>query len=106
MRLQTALSMATLFFFCYTLAVWTKPLNAEAAMKTGPEPELNTASGQIVSLGNTDFALVVKHSQKEIKLRFLFDALTTFEGSFSIDSYATVEYQPEDGDNIARHVSV
>jgi hypothetical protein len=105
-RLRTALSMATLFLFCFTLAVWSAPLNAEVPMKAGPDPELNTAAGQFVSLGDADFAVVVKHGQKEIKLRFLFDGHTKFEGRLTIGSYGTVEYHPEDDNNIATHVSV
>lgn len=106
MRLGTALSVVTLFVFCFSLAVWSTPFNAEDPIKAGTDPELNTAAGQIVFLGDTSFALLVKHERNEIKLRFLVNGQTKFEGRPSIGSYATVEYHPAEGNNVAIHVSV
>jgi len=105
-RLRTALSIVTLFLFCFALAVWSTPLRAEATLEADTDPELNTAAGPIVFVGDADFALLVKHNQKEIKLRFLINGQTKFEGRPAIGSYATVEYRPADGNNFATHVSV
>ena len=61
MPLRTALSMVTLFLCCFTLAVWSTPLNAEAPIKAGTDPELNTVARQIVFLlGDTEFCLARK----------------------------------------------
>ncbi|MGB7845856.1 MAG: hypothetical protein WBL63_09600 [Candidatus Acidiferrum sp.] len=106
MRFRTALSLATLFLFCFAVAVWSTPLDVQASVRTNPGAEMQTVSGKIASVGDAEFALEVKEGQKQNALKFLVDGNTKVEGKLSIGAQATVEYRSEDGRNIATRVSV
>lgn len=106
MRFRTALSLASLFLLCFTVAVWSTPLNAQSAVRTNPTAETQSLSGKIASVGDAEFALEVRQNQKPNTVQFLVDGNTKVEGKLSIGAQATVEYRSEDGRNIATHVSV
>ena len=104
MRFRAAVSIATLFLICFTVAVWATPL--KAAEHSGRSPETQTASGEIASVGDAEFILEVRQNQQTRKVKFLVDGNTKVEGKLSIGSQATVEYRSEGGNNVASRVSV
>lgn len=106
MRIRTAVSMVALYLFFVTFALWATPLNDPAAVKAKATAQVQSVSGKIASVGDAEFALEVKQSQKPNTLKFLVDSRTKVEGSLSIGAEAIVEYRAEDGKNIATHVSV
>lgn len=106
MRFRTALSMATFFLTCFTIAVWSSPLSGQARVRTNSAAELQTVSGKIASVGDAEFALAIKQNERESRLEFLVDGNTKVEGRLSVGAQATVEYRSEAGRNIAAHVSV
>ena len=105
MRLRTALSLASLFLLCFTVAVWSVPLNAEPSDNANAVPEAKSVSGKIASVGDAEFTLEVKQDQKTNTVQFLVDGDTKVEGKLAIGAQATVEFRTEDGKNIATHVS-
>jgi hypothetical protein len=104
-RFRTALSLTTLFLFCFTFAVWATPLDAQNPVKTEP-PEVDNVSGEIISVGDLEFSSEVRQNQQQTRVRYLIDARTKLEGELSIGSQATVEYRSEDGNNSAIHIYV
>jgi hypothetical protein len=104
MRFRIALSMATMFMVCFTVAVWASPL--KTVENSLPEPETQTISGKIASVGDAEFIMDVRQNQQTLKVKFLVDGNTKVEGKLTIGSQATVEYRAEGADNIAAHVSV
>jgi len=106
MRFRTALSIASLFLVCFTLAVWAIPLDAHSSLDNEPLPELQSVSGKISSVGDAEFSLQVRKNQQDVNLKFLVDGNTKIDGKLSIGAHATVEYRSEDGYNIATRISV
>ncbi len=106
MRFRTALSIASLFLVCFTLAVWATPLDAKHPLTTDPEPEVQSITGKVASVGDAEFALEVRKDQQAVKVKFLVDGNTKIEGKLSIGAHAIVEYRSEGGYNIATRISV
>jgi hypothetical protein len=106
MRFRTAVSMVALYLFFFTFALWATPVNEQAPAKAKPTAEVQSVSGKIASVGDAEFALDVKQSQKPSTVKFLVDGNTKVEGKLSVGAQAIVEYRAEDGNNIATHVSV
>lgn len=106
MRFRTALSIASLFLVCFTLAVWATPLDAKDKLTTDPLPEVQSLTGKVASVGDAEFSLEVRKDQQDVKVKFLVDGNTKIEGKLSIGAHATVEYRSEDGYNIATRISV
>jgi len=106
MRFRTALSLATFFLLCITLAVWRSPLSARTKDTTPPAPEVQSVSGKIASVGDAEFTLELGKNQSPDKLKFLIDSETKVEGKLAIGANATVDYRSADGKNIATHVTV
>jgi len=106
MRFRTALSVAAFFLLCFTVAVWSSPLDAQDSMKTGTAAETQTVSGKIASMGDAEFSVEVREGEKPGKRKFLIDGDTKVEVRLSIGAHATVEYRLEGDTNIATHVSV
>jgi hypothetical protein len=107
MRFRTALSLATFFLLCFTLAVWRSPLSARRTTDTtAPAPEVQSVSGKIASVGDAEFTLDLGKNQNPDKLKFLIDSETKVEGKLAIGANATVDYRSADGKNIATHVTV
>jgi hypothetical protein len=107
MRFRTLLCLATLFLACFTIAAWsTPPPTQPVADRLQPAPDNQSLSGQILSVGDAEFALQVKKNQDVNTVQFLVDDKTTVEGKLTVGAQATVEYRSNDGKNIAVHVIV
>jgi len=105
MRLRTALSLATLFLACFTLAVWRSPAAIRSSEKN-PAPEVQSVSGKIASVGDAEFTLELDTNQAADKIKFFIDSETKMEGKLAIGANATVNYRTANGNNIATRVVV
>jgi len=106
MRFRTALTLAAFSLLCFTIAVWSTPLDAQALARTNAAAETQTVSGKITSVGDAEFSLEVKQNQKESTVQFLVDGNTKVDGKLAVGAQATVDYHSEGGRNIATHVLV
>ena len=107
MRFRTVLSLATLFVFCFTLAVWSQPLPAsEATPRAEGGVPSESVSGKISSIGDASFSVDVVKNQDINTVQFLIDGSTKVEGKLAVGARATVEYRSDDGRNVATHVVV
>jgi hypothetical protein len=106
MRFRTALTLAALSLLCFTVAVWSTPLDAQAPAQANATTETQTVTGKISSVGDAGFTMEVKQNQKESTLQFLVDGNTKVDGKLSVGAQATVDYHSEGGRNIATHVVV
>lgn len=104
MRFRTVVSLAAMFALCFAVAVWSTPLSRQT--KASGPPESQTVSGKISSIGDASFSVDVKKDQNTSTIQFLVDGKTVVEGKLAVGEPALVEYQSEDGRNIARHVVV
>jgi hypothetical protein len=100
MRFRAALSIATLFLFCFTVAVWAAPL--ESAI----DSEEGKLSGRITSVGDAEFVVEVRRDEGLARIRFVLDSNSKVDGKLSIGSQATVEYRFEGRSKVADRVSV
>ena len=99
-----ALSLATFFLVCFTLAVGRSTALIGPQEKT-PAAEIRSVSGRITSVGDAEFTLDLNKKEPE-KLKFLIDSETKMEGKLAIGANAAVDYRSSDGKNIATHVVV
>lgn len=107
MRFRTALSLATLFVVCFTVASWAAPAPGRLiAARAVPVPNNPSQSGKIATIGDAAFSLEVTNGQEKKTIEFLVDDDTKVEGKLKVGSQATVEYRSADGRNIAVHVVV
>jgi len=107
MRFRTVLSLATLFAFCFTLAVWSQPLpSSELSARTEGGVPSESVSGKISSIGDASFSVDVVKNQDTNTVQFLIDGSTKVEGKLAVGAQATVEYRSDDGRNVATHVVV
>jgi hypothetical protein len=107
MRFRTALSLATLFVVCFTVASWATPVPDQLIpTRSAPAPDNPSQSGKIASIGDAAFSLEVIAGQERKTIEFLVDDDTKVEGKLKVGSQATVEYRSADGRNIAIHVVV
>lgn len=108
MRLRIALSLATLFLTCFTVALFAQPLPpGEAASGMSPLPENQSVSGKISSVGDAEFKLSIsKENQKPQTVEFQIDDKTRVEGKLTVGAAALVEYRSDSGTNIAVRVVV
>jgi len=106
MRFRTALSIATLFLVCFTVAVWGTPVGTASPTMPGLEPETQTVSGRIAAIGESEFTIEVKQNQQSFKVKFILDGNTKVEGKLAVGSRATVDYISEGDKNVASGVSV
>lgn len=107
MRFRTALSLASLFVVCFTVASWATPVPDRLFQATViPAPDNPSQSGKIASIGDAAFSLEVTNGQDKKTIEFLVDDDTKVEGKLEVGSQATVEYRSADGRNIAIHVVV
>jgi hypothetical protein len=109
MRFRTALSLASVFLFCFAVAAWTSPLPAPVA-SLNAAPDAQSVAGKISSVGDAAFTLDVAKSQgpdaTSNTLQFLIDGNTKVEGKLSVGAQATVEYRNDSGKYIATRVVV
>lgn len=102
MRFRTALSLATVFVVCFTLASWAKPVPDRPVPATWVRvPGNSSQSGKIASIGDAAFSLEITKGQERKTMKFLVDGDTKVEGKLQVGSQATVEYRSVDGSNIA-----
>ena len=107
MRLCTALSLATLFVVCFTVASWATPVPDQLIpLRSAAALDNPSQSGKIASIGDAAFSLEVIAGQERKTIEFLVDDDTKVEGKLKVGSQATVEYRSADGRNIAIHVVV
>jgi hypothetical protein len=107
MRFRTALSLATLFLVCFTVAAWSSPVpDRLVPSNLQPTPEDQSLSGKISSVGDAQFSLDVLKDKDVSTFQFLVDDHTKVEGKLSVGAQATVEYRSDAGKNIAVRVVV
>lgn len=107
MRFRTALSLATVFVVCFTVASWATPVpDRLVPARSTATPDNPSQSGKIASIGDATFSLEVMKGQERKTIEFLVDDDTKMEGKLQVGSQATVEYRSADGKNIAVHVVV
>lgn len=105
MRFRTVLSLATVYLLCFTVAVWSQPLDTHPSLR-GSASTNSTVSGKIASVGDASFTVEVKRSENADAMQFLVDESTKVEGKLTVGAQATVEYRSEEGKNIAVRVVV
>jgi len=105
MRFRTALSLASLFLLCLTVAAWSSPVpdrlepgNSQLA------PDNQSLSGKITSVDDAAFSLEVAKGKETSTVQFLVDEQTKVDGKLTVGAQATVEYRSNGGKNIAVHV--
>jgi hypothetical protein len=108
MKFRAILTLATLFMACFTAAVFAQPMPATDAAPGKRQPENQSVSGQIASVGDAAFAVNLsgKDQQKPQTVEFLVDDKTKVEGKLAIGAQALVEYRSDSGRNVAVHVVV
>jgi len=106
MRFRTILSLATLFVFCFTAAVWSLPTPAQTAAHSSNAAENQSVAGKISAVGDATFALQVAKDNQPQTMQFLIDDKTRVEGKLAIGSQAVVEYRADSAGNVAVHVVV
>jgi hypothetical protein len=105
MRFRTAVSIATFFFFCFAISLWSVPVPAEIGpLRNSPEP--SSVSGTITNLNTSQFTVSLNRNQSPNKLEFVIDSNTKIEGKLAVGSQATVDYRTEGQQLIATHVAV
>ena len=104
MRLRIVVSLAAMFALCFAVAVWSTPLSSQTNASRPAESQ--TIAGKISSIGDASFSVDVKKDQDTRTIQFLVDGKTVVEGKLAVGEQALVEYQSEEGRNIARHVVV
>lgn len=107
MRFRTAISLASMFVICSTVASRATPVPARLIPgRVVPAPDNPSQTGKIASIGDAAFSLEVTNGQERKTIEFLVDDDTKVEGKLQVGSQATVEYRSADGRNIAVHVVV
>jgi hypothetical protein len=106
MRFRTALSLATLFLICFTVAAWSTPQPSQLLINPQPSPDNQSLAGKISSVGDAAFSVQVTKNQEVNTVEFLVDGDTKVEGNLAIGAHATVEYRSDSGKNVAVHVIV
>jgi len=107
MRFRTSMFLVALFVACFTIAAWSTPLTAQpATCAPQPEPDNQSLSGQITSIGAAEFSVRVAKNKDVSTVHFLVDDKTKVEGKLAVGAQATVEYRSDEDRNIAVHVIV
>jgi hypothetical protein len=107
MRFRTSMCLATLVLVFFTIAAWSTPLTTEPSTDTPqPTPDSQPLSGQITSIGDAEFAVLVAKNKRVSTVHFLVDDKTKVEGKLAVGAQVTVEYRSDEGKNIAVHVIV
>jgi len=107
MRLRTALTLATLFFVCFTIAAWSTPV-PDRLIPASPSitPDNPSLSGKIASVSDAAFSIEITKNQERKVVEFQVDGDTKIEGKLAVGSQATVEYRSNGGNNVALRVVV
>jgi hypothetical protein len=105
MKLRVVCSLATLFLLCFTVSVWSSPLD-DLHAKGSKMPETQSASGKIASVGEAQFSISIGKDQDKKDLQFVIDENTKVDGQLTVGAQATVDFKLDGGKNIATHVIV
>lgn len=104
-RFRTALSLASIFIVCFTLASSATPVpDRLVPPRLAPPPDNPSESSRIASIGDAAFSLEVVKGQERKTIEFLADGGTKVEGKLQVGAQATVEYRTAEGKNVAVHV--
>jgi len=104
MRFRTAVFFVSVFLLCFSVGAWSTPSRSAPLLFSGAETK--SVSGQIATVGDSEFSLVVPGDQKPDTLQFQIDGSTQLEGTLAVGSQATVDYHVASGKMIATHVVV
>ena len=105
MQFRTVLSLATFFLLCFTVSVWSMPVDTHPSF-SGSASANSTVTGKISAVGDASFTVEVKQSQNADAMQFLVDDKTKVEGKLTVGAQATVEYRSDQDKNIAVRVVV
>jgi hypothetical protein len=105
MKIRAVSTLATLFLLCFTVAVWSSPLDERGATPSRM-PETQSASGKVASVGDSQFTITVGKDQDKKELQFVIDSNTKVDGQLSVGAQATVDFKLDSGKNIAIHIMV
>ncbi|HTT33923.1 MAG TPA: hypothetical protein VMH48_10015 [Methylomirabilota bacterium] len=107
MRLRTALTLATVFVVCFTIAAWSTPVpDRLIPVSPSASPDNASLSGKIASISDAAFSLEITKNQERKVIEFQVDGDTKIEGKLAVGSQATVEYRSNGSSNIAVRVVV
>ncbi len=106
MRFRAAVTLATFFAVCFTIAIWAAPAASLPTSSTLPGATTQTITGKIATVGDAAFTLDIGRSDNPNKLQFLIDETTKMEGKLTVGARATVEYRSDGDKNIATRVVV
>jgi hypothetical protein len=104
MKFRTILSLASLFMFLFTAAVWSQPLPADSTANHTPDSQ--SIAGKISSVGDASFSVEIQKGQTMSTVQFQIDGNTKVEGKLAVGAQAAVEYKSDNGSNVATHVVV
>lgn len=107
MRLRAALSLATVFVVCFTVASWAAPVpDRLVLMSWAPDPTTHPSRARSCGLVTRLSPLKSPRVKERNTMEFLVGDDTKVEGKLQVRSQPTVEYRSADGKNIAVHVVV
>jgi len=107
-KIRAVCTLATLFMLCFTVAVWSSPLDELDERGAAPSrmPETQSASGKIASVGEAEFTITVGKDQDKKQIEFVVDSNTKVDGQLSVGAQATVDFKLDSGKNVAIHIIV
>jgi hypothetical protein len=104
MKLRTILSLASVFLFLFTAAVWSQPLPADTTSNLAPDSQ--SITGKISEVGDDSFSIEIQKDKSVSTMQFLMDGNTKVEGKLAVGSKAAVQYKSDSGKNVATVVVV
>jgi hypothetical protein len=100
MRLRTALCLATILVFCFSVAAWSTPITGRtASARLSTDDRL--CLGKISTIADAAFSLEFTKGQERKVLEFSIDGDTKVEGKLEVGSQAKAGYRYADGKNVA-----
>jgi hypothetical protein len=105
MRFRVGVTLASLFMFCFAVALWTSPAAARAFSETG-SPELASITGKILDLSETQLTLALERDQSPTKLQFTIDQNTKIQGHLTSGAQASIDYRSDNGKLVATQIVV
>jgi hypothetical protein len=104
-KIRAVCTLATLFMLCFTVAVWSSPLDERGATPSRM-PETQSATGKISAVGDAEVIITVGKDQDKKQVQFVVDSNTKVDGQLSVGAQATVDFKLDSGKNIAIHIMV
>ena len=107
MRFRTALCLAFILVFCFSVAAWSTPIpDRSAPARITTPPDNQSLSGKISAIKNAAFSLEVTKGQETKVMEFMINGDTKVESKLKAGSQAKAEYRFADSRNVALHVVV